>query len=213
MSDFVNKPVNSAPIASDGHTYRVVSRLEHFHGPMFRVVSEEIVTPADERIRRDYMVHIGAVGVVALDEHERVVLVRQYRHPVRRELWELPAGLRDQVGEPLPALALRELAEEADLRADRLDLLIDLHTTPGCSDEQIRVFLARELSPTPVPHPREHEEATMTVSRVPLDEAIGMIFDGRITNATATAGLLAAMHARQLGWTSLRPADAPLPAR
>jgi 8-oxo-dGDP phosphatase len=196
---------------SGGHAYRVVSHVEHFRGPVFRVVSDEVMTPADERIRRDYIVHIGAAGVVALDEHERVVLVRQYRHPVGRELWELPAGLCDQAGEPLHEVALRELAEEADLRAGQLDLLVDLHTTPGCSDEQIRVFLARDLSPTPEPHRRQHEEAMMKVSREPLDKAIGMVFDGRITNATAVAGLLAAARARDLGWSQLRPADTPLP--
>jgi ADP-ribose pyrophosphatase len=176
---------------------------------VFRVLSDEIVTPAQERTRRDYLVHVGAVGVVALDEHERVVLVRQYRHAVGDALWELPAGLRDKAGETLPQVALRELAEETDIQAGRLDLLVDLHTSPGCSNEQIRIFLARDLSAAPAPHPREHEEATMTVDRVALGDAIQMIFDGTITNAAAVAGLLATARARDLGWAPLRPADTP----
>src|SRR5687768_11977462 len=95
---------------------------------------------------RDYMRHVGAVGVVALDAEDRVVLVRQYRHPLRREIWELPAGLIDVPGEPLVEAAARELAEEADLRAGRFDLLVDANPSPGCSDEVIRLFLARDLS-------------------------------------------------------------------
>ncbi|MPZ28524.1 MAG: NUDIX domain-containing protein [Micromonosporaceae bacterium] len=187
--------------------YRVVRRSEPFAGRVFRVRSDEIETPAGERTRRDYLVHVGAVGVVALDEREQVVLVRQYRHALGGELWELPAGLVDVPGETLPEVAARELAEETDLTACRLDLLIDLHPSPGVSDERIRIFLARELAPAPQPHQRVHEEATMTVSRFPLDQAVGMIFDGRITNGAAVAGLLAAARARDLAWAPLRPAD------
>lgn len=189
-----------------GYGFRVVERSEPFVGRVFRVRSDEIETPAGERTRRDYLVHVGAVGVVALDEREQVVLVRQYRHAVGGELWELPAGLVDVPGETLPEVALRELAEETDLIAGRLDLLIDLHPSPGVSDERIRIFLAQDLAPAPHPHHRVHEEATMTVSRFPLDQAVGMIFDGQITNGAAVAGLLATAHARDLAWAPLRPA-------
>ncbi|MGH3682682.1 MAG: NUDIX domain-containing protein [Natronosporangium sp.] len=186
--------------------YRVVSRSEPFAGRVFRVRSDEIETPAGERTRRDYLLHVGAVGVVALDEREQVVLVRQYRHAVGGELWELPAGLVDVPGEALPDVAVRELAEETDLTAGRLDLLVDLHPSPGVSNERIRIFLARDLAPAPRPHQRVHEEATMTVARFPLDQAVRMVFDGRITNGAAVAGLLAAARARDLAWAPLRPA-------
>ncbi|MBV1855529.1 NUDIX hydrolase [Catellatospora sp. NEAU-YM18] len=162
---------------------------------------------------RDVVSHVGAVVVAALDDQGRVVLVRQYRHPVGRYLWELPAGLMDVSGEDLATAALRELAEEADLTAARVDLLVDLHTSPGFSNELVRVFLARELAEIPEAdrHVRGDEEADMQVSRVPLDEALGMVADGRITNAAAVAGLLAAARARDTGFAGLRPADAPLP--
>lgn len=186
--------------------YRVVNRSEPFTGRVFRVRSDEIETPAGERTRRDYLLHVGAVGVVALDEQERVVLVRQYRHAVGGDLWELPAGLVDVPGEALPDVARRELAEETDLTAGRLDLLVDLHPSPGVSNERIRIFLARELASAPHPHPRVHEEATMTVSRFPLDQAVGMVFDGQITNGAAVSGLLATARARDLAWAPLRPA-------
>ncbi|MDG4766382.1 NUDIX hydrolase [Solwaraspora sp. WMMD406] len=179
---------------------------------MFSVVSDEVTMPGGGVAVRDYLRHVGAVGVVAIDDADRVVLVRQYRHPVGRRLWELPAGLIDVVGEDLPAAARRELAEEADLTAGRMDLLIDLHTSPGCSNEMIRIFVARDLAPVPVDqrHARHDEEADMQVRLVELDDAVGMVFAGEITNAAAVAGLLAAARARAGGWAALRPATAPV---
>jgi 8-oxo-dGTP pyrophosphatase MutT (NUDIX family) len=195
--------------------YRVRSRAEHFANPMFRLVSDEVEMPDGNVVRRDYLAHIGAVGVVALDDDGRVVLICQYRHPVRRHLWELPAGLIDVAGEPLDRAAVRELEEEADLTAARLDLLVDVHPTPGCSSEIIRLFLARDLSPVPAErrHERRDEEAGMTVRRVDLDEAIAMALRGEILNAACLVGLLAAAKARDSGWSTLRPVDTPLPRR
>ncbi|GAA1380364.1 NUDIX domain-containing protein [Catellatospora chokoriensis] len=193
--------------------YEVVGSTERFKGHIFRVVTDQVTMPGGGVAGRDVVRHVGAVGVVALDDAGRVVLVRQYRHPVGRYLWELPAGLIDVQGEGLAAAALRELAEEADLTAGRVDLLVDMFTTPGCSDEMIRVFLARDLVEAPERHVRTDEEADMQVDRVPLDDAVAMIFDGRITNGPAVGGLLAAARARDTGFKDLRPADAPLPPR
>ncbi|MEU8081072.1 NUDIX hydrolase [Catellatospora citrea] len=193
--------------------YEVVGSTERFKGHIFGVVTDQVTMPGGEVAGRDVVRHVGAVGVVALDDAGRVVLVRQYRHPVGRYLWELPAGLIDVQGEGLAAAALRELAEEADLTAGRVDLLVDMFTTPGCSDEMIRVFLARDLVEAPERHVRTEEEADMQVDRVPLDDAVAMIFDGRITNGPAVGGLLAAARARDTGFQDLRPADAPLPPR
>ncbi|MEV4413457.1 NUDIX hydrolase [Catellatospora sp. NPDC049609] len=193
--------------------YEVVGSTERYAGRIFRVATDQVVMPGGEVAARDVVRHVGAVGVVALDDHDRVVLVRQYRHPVGRYLWELPAGLIDVQGEGLAAAALRELAEEADLVAGRIDLLVDMFTTPGCSDELIRVFLARDLTPVPdgERHDRADEEADLTVELVPLDDALAMVFDGRIANGPAVGGLLAAARARDTGFKDLRPADAPLP--
>jgi enoyl-[acyl-carrier protein] reductase / trans-2-enoyl-CoA reductase (NAD+) len=177
--------------------YRVVSRAERFSGPVFRVVTDQLEMPDGQVVARDYLHHVGAVGVVALDERDRVVLVRQYRHAVGGQLWELPAGLVDAPGEELPEVAARELAEETDLRAGTIEPLIELHPSPGVSDERIKIYLARDLSPAARPHRREHEEATLAVARFPLGEAVQMVFDGQITNAAAVAGILAAARARE----------------
>ncbi|HET8662605.1 MAG TPA: NUDIX hydrolase [Micromonosporaceae bacterium] len=193
--------------------YRVRDRTERFAGDVFRVVTDQVTMPDGVTAARDYLRHRGAVGVVAVDEQDRVVLVRQYRHPLRRELWELPAGLTDVDGEPPVETAARELAEEADLVAGRYDLLADVHTSPGCSDELIRLYLARELRPLPERerHTRIHEEAHLVVARVPLDEAVAMGLSGAITNAACLVGVLAAARARDAGWRGLRSAGSPPP--
>ena len=195
------------------HQYTVAGRTALAYTPIFDLVSDEVAMPGGGTARRDYIVHPGAVGIVALDESSRVVLVRQYRHPVAREIWELPAGLIDVEGESLVDAAARELAEETDLRARRWDLLIDLHPSPGCSTEVIRLFLARDLTDVPSAqrHRREQEEAGMTVRRVPLDDAIAMALRGEITNGACLIGVLAAGHAKARGWATLRSPDEPLP--
>ncbi|MEH1057943.1 NUDIX hydrolase [Micromonospora sp. CPCC 206171] len=195
------------------HRYELRDRQERFQGRIFSVVTDEVTMPGGDTAKRDYVRHVGAVAVVALDDAGQVVLVRQYRQPVGRHLWELPAGLMDVDGEPLPAAAARELAEEADLTAGTLDLLVDVHTSPGFSDEVVRVFLARDLADVPAEarHERRDEEADIQIVRLDLDEAVGMVLAGEITNGPCVAGLLAAARARDAGWSALRRADAPLP--
>ncbi|WP_030487991.1 NUDIX domain-containing protein [Micromonospora chokoriensis] len=195
------------------HRYEVRSRQERYRGRIFDVVTEEVTMPGGGTGLRDLVRHVGAVAVVALDDAGQVVLIRQYRHPVGRHLWELPAGLMDVSGEELPVAALRELAEEADLTAGRVDVLVDLHSSPGFTNEIVRVFLARDLADVPADerHERHDEEADLQVVRIDLDEAVAMVLAGEITNASAVAGLLATARARDTGFTSLRRADAPLP--
>jgi ADP-ribose pyrophosphatase len=163
---------------------------------------------------REVVDHPGSVVIVALDDAQQVVLVNQYRHPVGRRLDELPAGLLDVDGEPPLEAARRELAEEAGLAASDWQVLVDLHTSPGFTDESVRVFLARGLSPErPEGFEAEHEELTLSVRRVPLAEAVRMALAGELMNAAAVAGVLAAAHAAADGWRGLRPPDAPWPSR
>ncbi len=190
-------------------THETVDRTTRYPGPIFQVYTDRVTMPGGDPVHRDVVENLGAVGVVALDEVGRVVLIRQYRHAVGQRLWELPAGLRDVDGEPLVRGAARELAEEADLVAARWDLLIDLHTSPGFSNETIRLFLARSLSPVPDEDrfARTDEEADLEVAWFDLDEAVAMVFRGEVTNAAAVGGLLAAARARDEGWATLRPVD------
>lgn len=189
-----------------GFAHETVSRAERYHGAIFSVYTDEVTMSDGSTAARDVVENRGAVVVVALDEHGRVVLIRQYRHPIGKHLWELPAGLRDVAGEDEALTAARELAEETDLTAGRIEPLLDLHTSPGFADESVRVFLARDLAPVPEAerHVRTAEEADLEVRRVDLDEAVAMVFRGEITNAATVGGVLAAARARDTGWKVLR---------
>lgn len=193
--------------------YPVLDSTERFANKVFRLVSDQVRMPGGDTVARDYLRHVGAVAAVAMDfpaqlPGGRVLLIRQYRHAVRARMWELPAGLTDEPGEQPVDSARRELVEETDVQASRWDLLTEIHSSPGCSDELIRVFLARDVAEVPESerHVRVDEEAGLSTKWVALDDAVRMVLSGEITNATCVAGLLAAVHARDQGWAPLRPA-------
>ena len=178
-------------------------------------VRRDVVDLGHGTVTREVLVHTGAVGILALDEDDRVLLVRQYRHPVRHYLWEPPAGLLDVAGEDPLATARRELAEEADLVADEWHVLVDFFNSPGGSTEAFRCYLARGLSAVPDDerHDREGEEKDMATTWLPLSAARDLVLAGRLHNPTAVAGILAACAARDAGWSTLRPPDVPWPER
>lgn len=185
-----------------------------------RVISvrRDLVQPpgGGEPFTRDVVQHPGAVGIVALDEQERLLLVQQYRHPVGHRLLEVPAGLLDVPDEPYLVAAQRELFEEAHVRAGSWRVLVDFFTSPGMSDESLRLFLARDLTDvaTDDRHVGEWEEAHMSVVRVPLADAVDGILRGELHNPTLVVGALAAWAVRAAGgFDTLRPPDAPWPAR
>jgi len=185
-------------------------------GKITSYVQDQVRTPDGHLIAREYLKHPGAVGAIALDDHDRVALVRQYRHPVRHRLIEPPAGLLDVGGEDyLPAIQ-RELAEEAGLAARSWAVLVDLFTTPGILGESLRIYLARDLEAVDDPDgfTREGEEAHMDVVWASLDDLVAAILDGRLHNPTVVSGALAAWTARERdGFMSLRPANAAWHAR
>ncbi|MFJ8084333.1 NUDIX domain-containing protein [Streptomyces sp. NPDC096205] len=186
-----------------------------FRGNKTSVRTDEVVMPDGTVVRRDYQVHPGSVAVLALDEQDRVVVLRQYRHPVRQKLWEIPAGLLDVPGEnPLHA-AQRELYEEAHVKAETWRVLADVYTTPGGCDEAVRIFLARDLSEAEGERfEAEHEEIDLELDRVPLAELVRGVLAGELHNNCLVVGVLSLVAARQgEGLDALRPADAPWPAR
>jgi ADP-ribose pyrophosphatase len=193
----------------DPHEYRLVSSETVYDGRVISLHLDTVAMPGGGDSEREVVRHPGAVAVVALDDDDTVVLVRQYRHAVAAYLWELPAGLRDADGEPPLETAKRELAEEALLAADRWSLLTTTYSTPGFCDEAVLVYLAEGLSDVERPEgfTVQHEEADMTVERVPLANAVQRIFDGDIRNAIAVIGLFAAAQTRA-STPRLRPLEA-----
>ncbi|MDN3444905.1 NUDIX hydrolase [Microbacterium sp. APC 3901] len=155
-------------------------------------VRDDRVRYGDGEIRRQYVAHTGAVAILALDDEGRVLLIQQYRHPIRHRDWELPAGLLDVAGEEPLEAARRELAEEADLVASHWEPLVSTWTTPGGNDELIHVFLATGVSAAQNAHAREDEEADIRVEWVPLDAAVSAVLDGRMRNGILGIGVLAA---------------------
>ncbi len=189
----------------------VLATHERFTGKVWDVASDEVDLGESGVVVRDYLRHTGAVVVVAMDDADRVYLVRQYRHPVGTECWEPPAGLLDMAGEDPVDAARRELAEETDLTAETWHTLVDYFPSGGGTSEAVRIFLARGIGSVPEGerHVREAEEADMIGAWVPLDDAVAAVLEGRFHASSAVAGLLAADRARRDGYASLRPADAP----
>lgn len=203
---------DDGPLADVPTSRAVEVRETVFQGMVWDVTRDAFrMAPDTPVLRREYISHPGAVAVVALDEAQRVCLIRQYRHPVGQELWEIPAGLLDMDGESMLQAAQRELAEEADLTAARWDVLVDFFTTPGSSSEGIRIYLARELDAVPEQdrHEREGEEAGMPLTWEPLTEVVQAVLDGRIHNPSICLGVLAAQAQATTDFAGLRPADAP----
>ena len=190
----------------------VASSAELVRSKLVTVRSDKVRTPENHLAERDVVLHPGAVAVLALDDADRILMIRQYRHPVGRLLWEIPAGLRDVPGEEPWVTASRELMEEAGYRARNWRVLADYYSSPGYSTERLRVFLARDLEPIPgaerhfVP---QDEEAHLLVDWLPLDEAVAKVFAGELHNGPAVLAIMAGYAARSDGYDRLRPADSP----
>ncbi|MGY4651372.1 8-oxo-dGDP phosphatase [Mycobacterium sp. URHB0021] len=192
------------PVAE--HNFKTVNSETLYIGNIFALRADDVRMPGGNTARREVVEHYGAVAIVAMDDNKNIALVYQYRHPVGRRLWELPAGLLDLGGEAPHLTAARELEEEAGLAATEWRTLVDLVSAPGFSDESVRVYLATGLSE--VDRPEAHdEEADLTLRWVRLDEAVQMVLRGEIVNAIAVSGILAAQTVDDP--TALRPVGAP----
>ena len=192
------------------HDFETVASETLYVGKIFALRADEVRMPGGNTARREVIEHYGAVAVLAMDDDRNIALVYQYRHPVGRRLWELPAGLLDLGGEPPHLTAARELEEEAGLAAADWRVLVDLISAPGFSDESVRVYLATGITDVGRPQATD-EEADMVVRWFPLAEAVRMVYAGEIVNSLAVAGILAA---HGLGETvALRPVEAPWPDR
>jgi 8-oxo-dGDP phosphatase len=177
---------------------------------LISVRNDTVRLPDNNQAERTVVTHPGAVAILALDDAERVLMIRQYRHPVGRELWEIPAGLRDADGETPLQTAHRELREETGYRASEWHTLIDYYSSPGYSTEVLRIFLARgvERAGDSGFH-REAEEKYIVTDWVPLTEATRLALAGKLHSGPAIAGVLAGYTASTQGFAGLRPATAP----
>jgi 8-oxo-dGDP phosphatase len=190
----------------------VTATEEVYRNRLIAVRNDMVRFPDGSISQRTVVHHPGAVAVVALDDAQRVLMIRQYRHPVRHKLWEVPAGLRDVAGEPLLLTAQRELAEETGYRASEWHVLADWYTSPGFCDEKIRCFLARGLERIPEQEQhfvKSHEEAYLELAWQPLETAVAAVQAGDMHNGVAAMGILAVYAAASGGFAGLRSAQAP----
>jgi len=212
----VNQPVNGAQAprtAPPRHDFAVVSSEDIYTGKVLAVRRDEVRMPGGGTSVREIMEHSGAVAIAALDAGDRLMMIYQYRHAVQRRLWEMPAGLLDHAGEDALETARRELEEEVGLAADEWSVLLDVVPSPGFSDESVRVYLATALHDVGRPDlGADDEEADLETHWVALADALAMVFDGAIVNATTVAAVLA-VHAVRTGAAQTRPVDAPWPDR
>jgi ADP-ribose pyrophosphatase len=197
-------------VADGGESFPIIKSTTQFEGKVWSIRTD--VLDFDGRlIERDIVIHPGAVAVIAIDADDRVLLIRQYRHPLGMYIFEPPAGLLDVAGEPPLLTAQRELAEESGYAAKTWHTLADFLNSPGGSSEAIRIYLARDLQPLPGgrPHTGEAEEAFLPRVWVELDEAKDLVLAGTISGPTAVAGILAAWVGRDQDWSNLRSCDEP----
>ncbi|MEW1637719.1 NUDIX hydrolase [Streptomyces sp. NPDC093801] len=204
-------------IRDTAESWETLSTRRPFQGAKTAVDSDEVRMPDGSVARRDYQVHPGSVCVLALDAEGRVLVINQYRHPVRRRLWELPAGLLDVPGENPLHGAQRELYEEAHVKAGDWRVLADFFASPGGSDEAVRIFLARDVAEADGERYEEasSEEADMRVEWVDRADLVRGALAGELGNPALVTGVLAlsAALASEGGLDALRPADAPWPSR
>ena len=190
-------------------TYETIGTHILYEGPIFTVRKDAVVMPGGSEVWRDVVDHRNAVAVVALAYQSgpssttrptvpTIALVYQYRHPLGKRIWELPAGLQDHLSEHPRVTAARELKEEAGVIAEQWDDLVTIASSPGFTDEYVQVFLATELERLPRQGTGEDdEEADLEVHWIPLEEAVKMVEGGVIVSAHTVAGILAA--ARKVG--------------
>ena len=182
------------PLVDEPLNPQIVSTELDFAGRVWDV-RRDVFEYNGHELTRDYVDHPGAVAVLALDDDGRVLLIQQYRHPIRSRDWEIPAGLLDIEGEDPLIAAKRELAEEVDLAATDWSPLVTFHSSPGGSNELITVFLARGVVPAESSYHRTEEEADILVRWVPLADVIAGVLAQDLKNSILAIAVLAA-HAR-----------------
>jgi 8-oxo-dGTP pyrophosphatase MutT (NUDIX family) len=197
----MSEPV--APLLSDEPLSWPVVDTTYLHRDDWVVAlrSDTIQRPGhpDDSFRRLVVEDPGAVLVLALDADERAVVIHQYRHPVQMRLVELPAGKLDLVGEDPVVAAQRELREETGLAASEWTHLMTTYASPGITSETHAMYLARGLTEVPRDFDLHHEEAEMSVSRVPLLELLEAVLDGRVADAPLATAVLAYEALRSRG--------------
>lgn len=166
--------------------FRVEAEKELFQGRIIRLVERKLLLPNGRRTTYHIVLHPGAVAIVPVHANGDVVLLKQFRPTIGKEIYEIPAGTMEKGESPL-ATAKREIIEETGFKAKRWEKIADFYTAPGFCDERMHVYLARDL--TPAQADGDADEILRPV-RMSIDAALQLIKTRRIRDAKSIAGLL-----------------------
>ncbi len=182
-----------ATLADEEDSWPVAATESFYESVYVSLRRDTIVDATGDEHPRAVVQPRGAVGVLALDADDRILLVQQYRHAVGRRMVEIPSGILDVQGEVKVEAAARVLAEEADLVAATWEDHLVVRASPGYSTEALTIFRAGDLTPVPEAERtvREAEEADMEQWWLPFEDAVTAVLDGRITNGMTVAAILA----------------------
>lgn len=169
----------------------VLESEEVYKGKIITIKRDTLTRGDGKNFVRETAVSSDAVAVVAIDEQGRILLIRQYRHPMGRPVWEIPAGKMDVDGEQPEETAIRELQEETDTTAESVELLTLFLNSAGWTNEKTYVYLAKGLRDVPE-FQRENEEADIEKKWVSLDDAYEMVRTGELDDAKTVIGILLA---------------------
>jgi ADP-ribose pyrophosphatase len=168
---------------------KLLKRTTVYEGRVFTILVDDVRYPSGNHSVREVAVHSGGAVVLAVDTSRNILLVRQHRYPLSEFIWELPAGKLNRGEDPLDC-AQRELAEETGYRSDRWTKLTAIYTSPGFCSERLHIYLAESIVPRPEGRALEEGEETMTLSSVPLRDAVAMIERGEIVDGKSICGIL-----------------------
>src|SRR5450631_1830177 len=166
--------------------FRVEAEKELFRGRIIRLVERKLLLPNGRRTTYHIVLHPGAVAIVPVHANGDVVLLKQFRPAIGKEIYEIPAGTMEKGEAPL-ATAKREIIEETGFKAKRWEKIADFYTAPGFCDERMHVYLARDLTPAQADG---DEDEILRPVRMSIDAALKLIKTRRIRDAKSIAGLL-----------------------
>jgi ADP-ribose pyrophosphatase len=176
---------------------KIIESKDAFHGRVFDVRQDRIELPDGRQVQMDIVVHDAAVTMLPIDTDGQIWFIRQYRHAIKDELLELPAGVSER-GEDPQMSAQRELREEIGMAAGRLEKLGGFHLAPGYSTEYMHLFLATDLTPSPLPG---DETEVLRVDKIPVREALRLAEDGQLQDSKSLIAMFwARPHLERLGW-------------
>lgn len=171
--------------------FKILKSERKHNGRIFSLIVDEIEYPSGNRAVREIAEHPGGAVAVPVMDDGTLLLVRQYRYPMKQYMLELPAGKLSPGEDPM-VCAARELEEETGYTADKLTKLTSIYTTPGFCDELLHLYLAQGLKKSPTGQKLEEGELSLTVERVPFAKAVSMIEKGELVDSKSICGILLA---------------------